>query len=115
MLKVRLLCMPYAQINMPSLALTQLQSVVRAKWGSSVSVDVIYLNHDFAQFLGHELNTYIADSFESLLAGLGEWLFRQVAFPDVPDNDETYFSRYRRVFADKIGAYQGHVLKKRAQ
>lgn len=31
---------------------------------------------------------------DSLNAGLGDWLFRQAAFPDLPDNTEKYFRRY---------------------
>jgi magnesium-protoporphyrin IX monomethyl ester (oxidative) cyclase len=98
MLKVSLLNVPFAYINLPSLALAQLQSVARRRLGAQVSVDVIYLNQDFAQFLNVDLYTYVAESMESLNSGFGEWLFRRAAFPDLPDNIDAYLKRYTHLF-----------------
>jgi ribosomal peptide maturation radical SAM protein 1 len=94
MCKVCLIDMPFANVRFPSIALTQLASLVRAKLGNKVSVEVIYISHDFAKFTGVDLYQYISQSIEPLYAGLGDWFFREVAFPDLPDNTEKYLRRF---------------------
>lgn len=86
--------MPFSNLAFPSVALAQLQSVLKSTFGCQISVEVLYLKHDFAQHLGVELYSYIANSLESLNSGLGDWFFRQSAFPEQPDNTENYFNRY---------------------
>jgi ribosomal peptide maturation radical SAM protein 1 len=92
--KITLINMPFANVRSPSLALTQLQSRILGAFDGRVSVDVLNLNHDFAKYLGLDLYGYLTDSFESQNGGLGDWFFRQVAFPDLPDNADKYFTRY---------------------
>ena len=62
--------MPFANLQMPSIALTQLKSVVEDKFANEVTVDVYYFNHDFAN-LGLELYEQITRSAESQNSGLG--------------------------------------------
>jgi hypothetical protein len=84
--KVLLVNMPFAAPAIPSLALTQLQAVAPAK--------ILYLNHDFARYIGD------ADAYRHVLSdhgfqtGIGDWFFRQAAFPDAPDNTAAYLDRY---------------------
>jgi ribosomal peptide maturation radical SAM protein 1 len=94
MLKLSLINMPFAALQMPSIALTQLKSVLEPRFQNQVSVDVHYLNLDFALEWGLELYEAVTTSMESQNSGLGEWLFRHVAFPEVEDNPEAYFRRY---------------------
>jgi hypothetical protein len=78
--------MPFAALGNPSLALTQLSSVLSDPLGDRVSVEIHYLNQDFARAIGREVYDRIATSFETQNCGLGDWFFRQAAFPDQTDN-----------------------------
>lgn len=93
MLKISLINMPFASLQFPSIALTQLKSVAESRFGDRVRVRILYLNHDFAQYLGVE--TYqVMNSIQASNAGLGDWMFRSLAFPGQPDNADAYFKRY---------------------
>ena len=86
MFRIALVNPPFAALSAPSFALTQLRELLRR--GSKrehLEVSVHYLNIDFAQYLGQELYDFIAGSMDALNSGVGEWMFRQAAFPDVPD------------------------------
>ena len=73
MYKIALINMPFADLSLPSIALTQLKAVVEERFKDQVSVDVYYLNHDFARYLGLELYESITSSADSQNAGLGDW------------------------------------------
>ncbi len=94
MYKVALINMPFANLGLPSIALTQLKSLLDQRFGDQVSVEVLYLNHDFARQWGIDFCNYLANAAESHNSGLGDWFFRQVAFPNMPDNTSAYFERY---------------------
>ncbi|MFD2350415.1 RiPP maturation radical SAM C-methyltransferase [Nonomuraea ferruginea] len=94
MLDIALVNMPFADRRRPSFALSQLSSLVQRDFGDEARVRVCYLNHDVVRFFGAELYDAVAEGMEHHVAGIGDWLFRQVAFPDAPDNGEEYFSRY---------------------
>jgi ribosomal peptide maturation radical SAM protein 1 len=93
MYKIALVNMPMANLAAPSLALTQLRFVAMKTFGDRVSVEIDYLNQDFAQYMTtpayYELN-----DFAHHPTGLAEWFFRQEAFPELPDNSEAYFRRH---------------------
>lgn len=93
MYSLRLINMPFAALQFPSLALTQLQSLVRADCAGSVDVRIVYANHDFARCVGLELYQDLATMVRHGMTGLGDWLFRQAAFPDQGDNADEYFAR----------------------
>src|SRR5215813_4849596 len=86
MYKIVLLNLPFASLPFPSIALTQLKSVLDEKLGDRVSTEIQYLNHDFAHYLGLGLYQELIASDEHLRSGLGDWLFRQIVFPALPDN-----------------------------
>ena len=86
--------MPFASVGLPSIALTQLKSVVENAPDLKVSVDVIYLNIEYAEQLGLDLYSTIADSVEAVTSGLGDWFFRPYAFPELVDNPEEYFTHH---------------------
>jgi ribosomal peptide maturation radical SAM protein 1 len=94
MLRVGLVNPPFASIRTPSLALTQLRSVVERQLGDQVTVEIHYLNLDIARLMGEEHYDLFATAGEGQGCGLGEWLFRRCAFPGAADRDEEYFERY---------------------
>ncbi len=94
MYKISLVNMPFAILNTPSVALTQLKSVLDNRFEGQVSVETCYLNMDFAHYVGVALYQYIAFAVEGLVSGIGDWFFRQLAFPEAIDNAQEYFSRY---------------------
>ena len=112
--RVVLVNMPFASLSLPSLALTQLSSVLSERFGARIAVETLYLNLDFARFFG-ETRFYshvVADA--GFLTGVGDWFFRQCAFPETEDNTDAYFSRFyfdddaetrelRRVLSEKRG------------
>ncbi len=106
MREIALVNMPFADVHRPTIALTQLRSVVRSV-RNDVVADVFYMNLDFAESFGLKDYAVVANTMESLISGLGEWFFRPIAFPDVPDNSEAYLRRYLRHF----GANQEQVRK----
>jgi magnesium-protoporphyrin IX monomethyl ester (oxidative) cyclase len=93
MYKIALVNMPLGNLHLPSVALTQLRAVARKRFGERVSVDVHYLNQQFALYLGLPAYTEL-NSFAHHSSGLGEWFFREVAFPGAPDTSDEYFQRY---------------------
>lgn len=101
MYKIGLINMPFASVQLPSIALTQLKSVTQKVLTDRIHVEIFYLNHDFAQFFGIENYWMIANSLKSTVSGLGDWFFRQAAFPDAVDNTEAYASRFLRQFENR--------------
>lgn len=93
MYRIALVNMPLGNLALPSIALTQLSAVTRARFGDEVQVEVHYLSHDFAHYLTRPAYQELV-SFAHHPTGLGEWFFRQAAFPELPDNSEEYFRRY---------------------
>ncbi len=94
MFEVALINMPFASVHLPSLGLTQLKAVLTAQLGERVTPRILYLNHDFSRFLGIEAYASISNSMEALTAGLGDWFFRGIAFPEAPDTSKVYMRRY---------------------
>ena len=92
-MRVVLINMPFASLAMPSLALTQLSAVVKEA-GEHVRTKTLYLNLDFARYMGSTADYAHALDDTGFMTGVGDWLFRQVAFPDSEDNRRAYFDRY---------------------
>jgi ribosomal peptide maturation radical SAM protein 1 len=115
MFRIALVNPPFAALSAPSFALTQLRELLRT--GSKkehLEVSVHYLNIDFAQYLGQELYNFIAGSMDALNSGVGEWMFRQIAFPDVPDNADQFYRRYYHHLRRPDGkSWWNQILEKR--
>lgn len=95
MRRLRLLNMPFAALDSPPLGLVQLKSVIDAQFAGRIETEVLFLNMDFAHWLGGA-DAYVgATNLEGLNSGIGDWFFRQSAFPDAPDNTEDFFRRYQ--------------------
>ncbi|WP_145903358.1 RiPP maturation radical SAM C-methyltransferase [Kitasatospora viridis] len=88
--------MPFADWNRPSFALSQLAGLIGQEYADRVSAEVHYLNVDFTGYFGVRAYEEISGDMTHLYSGVGEWLFRHIAFPDEPDNSEAYFARYYR-------------------
>lgn len=112
MYRVTLINMPFSSLNMPSLALTQLKSVLDRRFDGRVATRVLYFNHEFAHFLGLDLYETM-NGVQASNAGLGDWIFRQIAFPAEPDNAEAYFQRYFPHHSPELAAIKQIVLDKR--
>jgi ribosomal peptide maturation radical SAM protein 1 len=94
MLKIALVNLPFASYHLPSIGLTQLKAVVEQQYGDRVSVRIVYANHDFANYIGLDLYEAIGGSEKFLDPAFPEWFFRNLAFPDIPDNADLYLARY---------------------
>src|SRR5262245_26795040 len=92
-MRIALVMPPFASVKLPSLGLTQLKARLTS---AGFSTSIHYLNHDLAKAIGVELYEAAAYSSEIYHTGFGEWLFRQVAFPDLADNRARYLARYFR-------------------
>lgn len=95
-MKIFLIDMPFSSITRPSIALTQLTSVVRKEFGERVEIKQLHLNHHFARDIGADVYNYICSNGALHTTGFGDWFFRQAAFPQFPDNTMEYFTRYQR-------------------
>ncbi|HEX7333070.1 MAG TPA: RiPP maturation radical SAM C-methyltransferase [Pyrinomonadaceae bacterium] len=113
MYKIALINMPFANLSLPSIALTQLKAIVDERFKGQVSVDIHYLSHDFAKYLGMGLYDLITGSANAQNAGLGDWFFRQTAFPDQPNNAGVYLSRYFPFHTEEMNTLKGRILEKR--
>src|SRR6266704_6588330 len=90
MYKICLINMPFANLWFPSIALTQLKAVLEEQFRESISVRVLYLNQDIGKYLGTGLYSYISSSLETNMAAMGDWLFRDIAFPVLDENVDGY-------------------------
>lgn len=113
MYRIALVNMSFATVDMPSLALTQLKSLLDSKYANRCLTEICYLNQDFAQNMGVEFYQRIATSGEHHNTGVGEWFFRQVAFPELEDNSEKYFRRYYPQNNEQTQEFKRVLLEKR--
>ena len=114
MYQVILVNPPFAAVSSPSIALTQLKATVDDLSDPNVSVRVLYVNQDFAKYLGIELYQEMS-SLASSMCGLGDWFFRPYAFPALTDNERPYFTRYFRDTTSTIAAKRQLIAGKRQQ
>lgn len=115
MCTISLVNMPFSDLALPSIALTQLKSVLDSRFGSRVRVEIVYLNHDCAKYLNTGLYTFIANSMESLNSGLGDWFFRETAFPELEENSEMYFGRYFPVHSPQMRRLRALITQKKSE
>ena len=94
MIEIALVNMPFSDWHRPSFALSQLTAITRREFPNDTTVDAHYLNQDFASLIGVPTYSAIAGDMDHLMTGVGDWLFRQIAFPELKDNSDTYFRRY---------------------
>jgi ribosomal peptide maturation radical SAM protein 1 len=112
MTRIVLVTMPFADWRKPSFALSQLAALTRREFADAVDVEVRYLDFDFAEYVGFDTYDQIADGVDHLMTGVGEWLFRPVGFPELPDNTDEYFRRYYQ--GSRWREFREHVIERRA-
>ncbi|MGQ9574074.1 MAG: RiPP maturation radical SAM C-methyltransferase [Thermoguttaceae bacterium] len=78
--------MPFASLRWPNLGPSLLKAALARR---KVPCDIAYLNFDFAERIGLERYTWIADCFAFVLGG--EWLFARHFFPGQLADEEQYF------------------------
>ena len=115
MYEIALINMPFADVLTPSLALTQLKYVAERAYPGKVRARILYLNNDFAGFLGAELCHDVALGLKHHTSGFGDWLFRKAAFPEAEDNVEEYFTRYYPRRDTETRRFKDFVSEKRPQ
>jgi magnesium-protoporphyrin IX monomethyl ester (oxidative) cyclase len=113
--RIALVNMPFACLDVPSLGLLQLQALVRREFNEDIAVEVCAANIDFGKFLGTALYQEIALHGEHLYTGLGDWLFRQVAYPELPDNIDRYFQRFYPKSESRDVSFRAFIAERRAQ
>jgi ribosomal peptide maturation radical SAM protein 1 len=84
---VSLVCMPFAEVQRPSIALGLLHAALKR---TAIESEVIYANFDFAETIG--LVAYQAMQSAPTDHLLGEWCFAGQLFPDVPERNEEYLN-----------------------
>jgi ribosomal peptide maturation radical SAM protein 1 len=98
MFEVVLVQMPFAPLKQAPLALLQLQAALEVDLGDRVRTRIVYPSHDFGTALGLRLYHAIAYADGNIrlgdMSGLGDWFFRHIAFPELPDNTDAYRARY---------------------
>ena len=62
--------------------------------GHRPEVRIHYINQDFAREFGVTEYVDLANSVTATVAGVGDWLFRGAAFPELTDNTEAFRKRY---------------------
>lgn len=97
-MRIALVNMPFAALYMPSIALTQLRSVVQPEF----SVEIHYLNHELADFLGAPAYSLVTEGKGSFESGFGDWYFRQEAFPDQPDNTAEFLETFGATLPEDV-------------
>jgi magnesium-protoporphyrin IX monomethyl ester (oxidative) cyclase len=113
--RIALVNMPFSSLQIPSIALHQLETAITEQFGGAAEVDVHYLNHDFGALVGVDLYAWISESLAGHTCGFGEWLFRAAAFPEAPDNTQAYFKRYAHHFGPaQIERYERDLAPVRA-
>jgi ribosomal peptide maturation radical SAM protein 1 len=113
MYRIALVNMPFAAADIPSVALTQLKSVVEKELGDRVSCDVLYPNLDFLNFLSPQLFQMISVAVQANTSGLGDWFFSAEAFPDMPDRSELYLTRHFSEQRAELGMFRQQLMNKR--
>ena len=93
-MKVKYIVMPFYQIETPSFGLTILKDMIHNSFGDSIELEICYLNHDFANYIGINIFEKISFSQEVFATGIGEWLFNELAFPTFSHDENAYFKRY---------------------
>jgi radical SAM superfamily enzyme YgiQ (UPF0313 family) len=94
MFNIILINMPFGDLRLPSIGLTQIKAVLDKEFESRIVTRIVYSSHDFAHYVGVDVYDSICSSLDHHNAGLGDWFFRQIAFPFLKDNTEEYFTRY---------------------
>ena len=113
-MNIALINMPFGALAMPSLGLTQLKAALDREFGADIDVTIHYLNIEFAAYFGNLDHYRHACSDRGFLTGIGDWFFRQLAFPDAEDTTEAYLNRFYFDDSPATRALRDFMIEKRA-
>lgn len=86
--KTLLINMPFGQVRWPNLGLSLLKAQLARR---SMACEIAYLNFDFAEMVGLDLYTWVADRFAFVLGG--ERLFARSLFQGQLPSDDHYWHK----------------------
>ena len=112
-LKIKLVVMPFFQVETPSFSVTVLKHTLQSNYSDNVEVDICYINHDFAKFIGLGISQTISFSQEVFATGIGEWIFKDIAFPDDIVDPSSYFMRYFP--GDKFENFRNFIIDRKSK
>lgn len=102
-LRVALVNMPWSWADAPSIQCGLLKAVVEE---AGHECDVLYLNLDLCQAVGHEVYDRVSEMNDDRFHQLGEWLFSYAAFGDIRPEQE-YLTEYPEVAAKAARFVEG--------
>lgn len=135
MKSIKLIDMPFSLLECPAFGLTQLKTYTDKRFKDRVETEILYLNHDFFNFMGRDFYKAVNHDFyyfykfdenkhmwvdklkksglevDYFNGGLGDWFFRNTAFPDAEDNTEEFLNKF---YAEKED-FKEFVLEKRKE
>jgi ribosomal peptide maturation radical SAM protein 1 len=103
--------MPFANVQLPSIAITQLQTVIKDRFPGEADVRLFYFNHEVATYLDPLVYDFITNNGASNNSGFGDWFFRQEAFPQLEDNTAAFFARYGSLFGSENTEFYYSILQ----
>jgi radical SAM superfamily enzyme YgiQ (UPF0313 family) len=111
--QIALINMPFGAVDIPSIALAQLDAVIASRLAGRVASRVLHLNLDFVPLLGLDLCNIVAGAVEANTAGLGDWIFKRAAFPAMPDDPEAYLLRHFSANRAHLDLFRRELVGKR--
>lgn len=113
-LRIELINAPFAAINLGRLSIEQLRYVLHEEFDDAVDINLRYWNHDFSRYFGTKEYMFISTGTQAEEIGMGEWFFRQAAFPDAPDNKNRFMSFARNALSiEDVEYFRSNILPKR--
>ena len=108
--------MPFAAIERPSFGLTQIQGYLKKRFADNVEVNIRYINHEFASYIGLDKYYSVLDGtkiqtgleMDSTTTGLKEWLFRHIVFSEYEDNQKEFF-KYLSFVTKEAKEYAAYI------
>ncbi|MFD7660541.1 RiPP maturation radical SAM C-methyltransferase, partial [Actinosynnema sp. NPDC059797] len=102
--RVLMVCMPWASVDMPSLALSTLVPLVAEHDGVS-EVDVLYANLRWVEYLHERSSGSIGERDYNVIArgdftGMGEWVFSPALYPTPAPEETPFYALAREQGAD---------------
>ncbi len=114
--RVLLVCMPWASVDMPSLALSTLEPLVRRHPGVE-AVDVLYANLRWVDHVERQTNGRIGEREHNKIArgdfiGTGEWVFSAALYDETPPQDTPFFQQASDQGADLVAPTEMYGLSR---
>lgn len=113
--RIALINMPFGAVDIPSIALAQLDAVLKTRFAGRIESRVHHLNLDFVPYLGLDLCSTIAGSVQANTSGLGDWFFKRAAFPEMADDPEEYLLRHFSGSRSQLELFRSELVGRREE